>query len=433
MRHLDCYELVKERLKIGTANCPPPVPRTSAQKRAVPKSRSAGLSDIVLELNASKRGMQSTKTGCSFISMVEEEERRKTTKTLELNGKSVTVHNPSVFLSHLINTAGSKMCLVMPGKVHQQSRKNVWHDPNDLKDLPEEGSDVLVDTSGDTDKASKEQIRKQFFAKLQSVYAILCCISGIKIKDLKNKETLPLDVIKGLCHKPRSPLPKSQFYSRHHKQYFQNPILLMGGNPQRIVRNGLQRLDREGQLKEKIAAYHHLKGVVASAAKAAIKKRQLHLQDYLLAKIKELDQKSGLDAKDVLNLARMKAFEQTRDREAEEKENNPNWLCELQKEAHLAFSPDNTSVNRQLENLRIFIGIDGSTPCVIEKLCYFVMSLPANHLCTRPMIAAIQFVLEYVMNTSPNLCQQWFEIRRLPFIANEVTACSHIFDLTATF
>lgn len=76
----------------------------------------------------------------------------KTTKTLELNGKSVTVHNPSVFLSHLINTAGSKMCLVMPGKVHQQSRKNVWHDPNDLKDLPEEGSDVLVDTSGDTDK-----------------------------------------------------------------------------------------------------------------------------------------------------------------------------------------------------------------------------------------------------------------------------------------
>ena len=36
-------------------------------------------------------------------------------------------------------------------------------------------------------RASIEQIRKQFFAKLQSVYAILCCISGIKIKDLKNK------------------------------------------------------------------------------------------------------------------------------------------------------------------------------------------------------------------------------------------------------
>lgn len=35
------------------------------------------------------------------------------------------------------------------------------------------------------------------------------------------------------------------------------------------------RLDRGGQLKEKIFAYHLLKGVVSSAAKASIKKRQL--------------------------------------------------------------------------------------------------------------------------------------------------------------
>lgn len=51
--------------------------RTSAQKRAVPKSKSAGLSDIVLELNASKRGMRSTNAGRSFLCMADEEERRK--------------------------------------------------------------------------------------------------------------------------------------------------------------------------------------------------------------------------------------------------------------------------------------------------------------------------------------------------------------------
>ena len=53
------------------------VARTSAQKRAVPKSMSAGLSDIVLELNATKRGIRSTNAGSSFLSMAEEEGRRK--------------------------------------------------------------------------------------------------------------------------------------------------------------------------------------------------------------------------------------------------------------------------------------------------------------------------------------------------------------------
>ena len=50
-----------------------------------------------------------------------------------------------------------------------------------------------------------------------------------------------------------------------------------------------------------------------------------HLQDSLLAKMKELDHKFGVDAKDALTLARKKAFDMTRDSEAEEKENNPNW------------------------------------------------------------------------------------------------------------
>lgn len=41
----------------------------------------------------------------------------------------------------------------MQGDMHQQSTKQIiWHDPNDLKDLSEEGSDILVETSDDTDK-----------------------------------------------------------------------------------------------------------------------------------------------------------------------------------------------------------------------------------------------------------------------------------------
>lgn len=38
--------------------------------------------------------------------------------------------------------------------------------------------------------ASTEQLRKWLFAKLQAIHAILCCITGIKIRDLKNKVAL---------------------------------------------------------------------------------------------------------------------------------------------------------------------------------------------------------------------------------------------------
>lgn len=71
---------------------------------------------------------------------------------MEINGKSATVHNPSIFLSQLVNTASSKTCLVM-GDMHPQPAIDItWPDPGDLEDYSEEQCDALTDTTDDISK-----------------------------------------------------------------------------------------------------------------------------------------------------------------------------------------------------------------------------------------------------------------------------------------
>lgn len=195
------------------------------RKRDLPPAPTAGLDILSKELGSNSRTLTDVRAGNSLKDSIHREAHRKVNhtswkyctyllpfqvvlkvikapKVIFQKGHPMIIHKPCVYLPPMLPTASSKICLLnMPtkaminpggdGEEEVTNRIRKMTRPINGKGDDEHETKyvtcVALESQFWVPKSliSRALLKRNFFAKVKCIYAILCCLHNIKSKELR--------------------------------------------------------------------------------------------------------------------------------------------------------------------------------------------------------------------------------------------------------